>query len=98
MNPVGTHVLVELIDRAEQYAADLKKRSGLLMPTKIVHGMPDRGIVYGIGDEIENPEIAIGDMVIFTHQEHFQGFEHEGKKLGAIPYKDIRGIITEDEE
>lgn len=97
MKPVGKTVIVELVERAQDLAANVRARSGLLIATKkLVQGMPDRGLVIAVGSEVENPEFVVGDTVIFKHQENFQGFEIDGKKLAGIPSKDIVATLRED--
>lgn len=94
LQPVGTQVLLEIISRRDDLASNLKRSSGLLIPEKVREGEPNQGRVYAVGQDVPEDRIyIIGDTVVFSTKEVFQGFEFEGKKLISVEHYDIQAII-----
>lgn len=93
MQPTKNNVLLEIVTKADQFAQDVKKRSGLIVTNgKTKEGEPNTGVVFAIGKGIEDPEYKIGDSVIFFKQGIFQGFDHDGKKLVSVTDDEIKAI------
>jgi chaperonin GroES len=89
LQPINQHVLVELNEQAEQ-----KTASGIIIPDSAKE-QDNTGVVAAIS-QIENPEIAIGETVMFKLRSG-EELEFEGKKFLMIPYADILGKIVETE-
>ncbi len=90
LQPINQHVLLALDkDNTEQTTA-----SGIIIPesAKIKE---KTGTVAGLSN-IENPEITVGDRVLFKE---FAGteVEFEDKNYLVIPYADILGKVVETE-
>ncbi|MDI3521188.1 MAG: chaperonin GroES [Anaerophaga sp.] len=88
LQPINQNVLLELTeDNAEQ-----KTASGIIIPDS-AKSKERTGKVAGISN-IENPEIAVGDTVLYKE---FSGseLEFEGKNYLLIPYSDILGKVVE---
>lgn len=97
LEPVGDNVLLEIVTRVDQFAGDLKKRTGLLVAKdSIKQDEPNTGRVYAISKSIKDPEYSVGDLVIFSTKEIFQGFRHEGKDLVSMRHEEIIGKINEE--
>lgn len=96
LEPNGQKVILEIVTRVDAFAGDVKRDSGLLIATgKMVQDEPQRGVVYAVSPEIKGPEIKVGDRVIFHTKEIFQGFAWDDRKLVAVEYDEIKGILTE---
>ncbi len=88
LQPINQHVLLALDDdQTEQTTA-----SGIIIPDS-AKTKEKTGTVAGISN-IENPEITVGDRVLFKE---FAGteVEFEGKNYLVIPYADILGKVVE---
>ena len=91
LQPVNQNVLLELADdKAEQVTA-----SGIIIPDS-VKTKQNIAKVAAISN-IENLEIAVGDIVLYKE---FSGEEtkFEDKKYLLIPYADILATVVETEE
>ena len=96
LEPYGENVLLEIIERVDVFADDLKKRTGLLVPKdKIKQDEPNMGIVYAIGDDVKDPPFKVGDKVVFRTKEIFQGFKWDDKKLVSLKYDEVIASIIE---
>lgn len=89
LQPINQHVLVELKEQEEQ-----KTASGIIIPDSAKE-QDNTGIVTAIS-QIENPEIAIGETVMFKERAG-EELEFEGKNYRMVPYADILGKIIETE-
>lgn len=89
LQPINQHVLIELNEQEEQ-----KTASGIIIPDSAKE-QDNKGVVVGIS-QIENPEIAVGEMVMFKLRSG-EELDFEGKKYLMIPYADILGKIVETE-
>lgn len=97
IEPIGQNVILEIISKGEDYAAGVKARSGLILQAdKIKQDEPNQGRVYAISSSIENPAYAVGDVVIYSTREIFQGFEFEGKKLVSMKHDEIIAKLMEE--
>jgi chaperonin GroES len=89
LQPINQHVLVELDEQQEQ-----KTAAGIIIPDSAKE-QDNTGVVVGIS-QIENPEIALGETIMFKARSG-EELEFEGKKYRMIPYADILGKIIETE-
>jgi chaperonin GroES len=86
LQPINQHVLLEIEAKEEKTA------SGIIIPDT-VQEKPQFAKVLAISG-IEDPEIAVGDVVFFKN---FTGteLEFDGKEYLMMPYADILGRIVE---
>lgn len=97
LEPTADNVLLEIVERVEAFADDLKKRSGLLVDTgKVKQDEPDRGRVVAISPDITDPEYKVGDLVLFKTKEIFQGFKWDDKKLVFMKDHEIIATLIEE--
>ena len=90
LQPVNQNVLLDIAeDNAEQ-----KTSAGIIIPDTAKEKQ-SKAVVAGISN-IENPEVSIGDTVIYKE---FSGneIEFDGKKFLLIPYADILAKVVETE-
>lgn len=85
LQPINQHVLLEIEEQEEKTA------SGIIIP-ETAKEKPQFAKVVGISG-IENPEIAVGDVVFYKN---FSGTEisFEGKDFLMMPYADILGKVV----
>lgn len=91
LQPLNQNVLLDYSEaQGEQRTA-----SGIIIPDTAKE-KPQIAKVIAIGN-VDNPEIAAGDRVIFKK---FAGteIEFEGKKYLLVPYSDLLAKIVETEE
>jgi chaperonin GroES len=88
LQPINQNVLLEL----EEDKAEQKTSSGIIIPDS-AKSKEKTGKVAGISN-IENPEIAVGDTVLYKE---FSGteLEFEDKNYLMVPYTDILGKVVE---
>jgi chaperonin GroES len=86
LQPINQHVLLEIEEKEE------KTTSGIIIPDTVKE-KPQFAKVVGLSG-IENPEIAVGDVVFYKN---FSGteIEFEGKQYLMMPYADILGKLVE---
>jgi chaperonin GroES len=90
LQPVNQNVLLNLNeDKSEQ-----KTASGIIIPDTAKEKQ-NKATVAGISN-IENPEISVGDLVIFKEYSGNE-IDFEGKKYLLIPYADILAKVVETE-
>ncbi len=91
LQPVNQNVLLDITDEP----AEQKTSGGIIIPDSAKE-KPKFARVVALSN-IENVEIAVGDMVFFKD---FSGTEteFEGKKYLVIPYADIMAKIVETEK
>lgn len=90
LQPVNQNVLLDVTeDNSEQ-----KTASGIIIPDTAKE-KPNKAVVTGISN-IENPEISVGDTVIYKEYSGNE-VEFEGKKYLLIPYADILAKVVETE-
>lgn len=90
LQPINENVLIEIKEQKEQ-----KTASGIYIPDTAKE-KKSFGKIVAISN-IENPEITVGDTVLYKE---FSGneIEFEGKKFLLIQYADILAKIVETEE
>ncbi len=90
LQPINQHVLLEVETVAEE-----KTASGIIIPDTAKEKPQFAKVVALSG--IENPEIAVGDVVFYKM---FSGTEldYEGKKYLMMPYADILGKMVETDK
>ena len=89
LQPINQHVLVELKKQEEE-----KTASGIIIPDS-AKAQDNTGVVAAIS-QIENPEIAEGETVMFKERAG-EELEFDGKNYRMVPYADILGKIIETE-
>ncbi|HDP55243.1 MAG TPA: co-chaperone GroES [Bacteroidetes bacterium] len=91
LQPVNQNVLLDLSDDR----AEVKTPSGIIIPDTAKEKTNMAKVVAM--SNIENPEIAIGDNVLYNG---FSGTEQEfeGKKYLLIQYSEILAKVVETEE
>jgi chaperonin GroES len=89
LQPINQHVLLEVGAKEEKTA------SGIIIPDTVSE-KPQFAKVLAMSG-IEDPEIAVGDMVFYKN---FSGteLEFDGKKYLMMPYADILGRIVETDK
>jgi chaperonin GroES len=90
LQPLNENVLLDISDDKQQQ----KTASGIIIPDSAKE-KPQYAKVVAIGN-IENPGIAVGDVVFYKK---FSGteFEFESKKFLMVPYADLLAKIVETE-
>jgi chaperonin GroES len=86
LQPINQHVLLEMEEEKEA-----KTASGIIIPDTAKE-KPQFAKVVAISG-IENPEIAVGDVVFYKN---FTGteLEYDGKNYLMMPYADILGKLV----
>jgi len=83
IRPIGVHVLVEPIE----------EESVMIKPEQS-KGSAERGIIRGIGSQVEDESLKEGDMVIFRKYSP-EEFRHEDKMVYLVEQQDLMGVIYE---
>ena len=90
LQPINQNVLLDITEEStEQTTA-----SGIIIPDTAREKQKTAKVV-GISN-IEDPEISVGDLVLFKEYSGTET-EFEGKKYLLIPYADIMAKIVETE-
>jgi chaperonin GroES len=92
LQPVNQNVIIKLDDsKGEQ-----KTASGIIIPDTVEKERPKMGKVIALSN-IESPEVAVGDTVIYKE---YSGTEIklDDEKYLVVPYADILAKIVETEE
>lgn len=90
LQPINQHVLLEI----EEEKKEQKTASGIIIPDTAKEKQQTGKVVAM--SKIENPEIGIGDMVLFKEGTGNEA-EFEGKTYLLIPYADILSKVVETE-
>ena len=91
LQPLNENVILDMSsDKTEQRTA-----SGIIIPDTAKE-KPQTAKVLAIGT-IENPAIAIGDLVLFKKYSGTE-LDYEGKKMLVIPYADLLAKVVETDE
>ena len=90
MLPVNQNVLLELEDEKEQ-----KTESGIIIPDTVSKEKPMMAKVVAMAN-IENPEINVGDTVVYKKYSGTE-IELDGKKYLIIQYADLLAKVNETE-
>lgn len=80
IKPLGIHVLLE----------PLEEKSLIEMPN-LSKGQAMKAIVRGIGSQVEESELKVGDTVIFRKYAP-EEFELDGKEVYLIESQDLMGV------
>ena len=92
LQPVNQNVIIKLDDsKGEQ-----KTASGIIIPDTVEKERPKMGKVIALSN-IETPEVAVGDTVIYKEYSGTEIKLDEEKYL-VVPYADILAKIVETEE
>jgi chaperonin GroES len=92
LQPVNQNVIIKLDDsKGEQ-----KTASGIIIPDTVEKERPKMGKVIALSN-IESPEVAVGDTVIYKEYSGTEIKLDEEKYL-VVPYADILAKIVETEE
>ena len=91
LQPINQNVLLEITDPKREQ----KTSSGIIIPDSAVEKQ-NIGKVVAIGS-VENAEIAVGDMVLYTGHSGIET-EFEDKNYLFIQYADILAKIVETEK
>lgn len=91
MLPINQNVLLDL--RAE--AGEQRTASGIIIPDTAKE-KPQFAKVIALSN-IENPQIAVGDTVLFKKYSGTE-VEYEGGKYLVIPYADLLAKVVETDE
>jgi len=91
LQPLNQNVLLDMSEEEKEQ----KTAGGIIIPDTAKE-KPQMAKVLSIGN-VENPEISVGDVVIFKR---FSGteLEFEGKKYLSIPYADLLAKVVETEK
>ena len=92
LQPVNQNVIIQ-VDASE---GEQKTASGIIIPDTVEKEKPKSGKVISMSN-IEAPEVAVGDTVIYKD---YSGTEIklDGEKFLVVPYADILAKIVETEE
>jgi len=91
LQPLSQNVILNLdADKSEQ-----KTAGGIIIPDTAKE-KPQMARVVAVGN-IENPGIAVGDLVVYKKYSGTE-LEFEGHKYLFIPYADLLAKIVETEE
>ena len=92
LQPVNQNVIIQ-VDAEE---GEQKTASGIIIPDTVEKEKPKSGKVISMSN-IEAPEVAVGDTVIYKD---YSGTEIklDGEKFLVVPYADILAKIVETEE
>ncbi len=90
LQPINQNVLLDITEEAREQTT----AAGIIIPDTAKE-KPKTAKVTGISN-IENPEISVGDVVLFKEYSGTEA-EFEGKKYLLIPYADILAKVVETE-
>ena len=90
LQPINQNVLLDLTEEAREKTT----AAGIIIPDTAKE-KPKTAKVIGMSN-IENPEISVGDVVLFKE---FSGTEteFEGRKYLILPYADVLAKVVETE-
>jgi len=92
LQPVNQNVIIEV----DTKSGEQKTASGIIIPDTVEKERPRMGKVIALSN-IESPEVAAGDTVIYKEYSGTE-IELEGNKYLVVPYGDILAKIVETEE
>jgi len=92
LQPVNQNVIIEV----DAQGGEQKTASGIIIPDTVEKEKPKSGKVISMSN-IENPEVAVGDTVIYKDYSGTE-IDLEGDKFLVVPYGDILAKIVETEE
>ena len=92
LQPVNQNVIIQV----DTQSGEQKTASGIIIPDTVEKERPKMGKVIALSN-IESPEVASGDTVIYKEYSGTE-IELEGSKYLVVPYGDILAKIVETEE
>jgi len=92
LQPVNQNVILKV----DEISGEQKTASGIIIPDTVEKEKPKSGSVIALSN-IESPEIAVGDTVIFKDYSGTE-IDLDGEKFLVLPYADILAKIVETEE
>ena len=92
LQPVNQNVILKV----DELSGEQKTASGIIIPDTVEKEKPKSGSVIALSN-IESPEIAVGDTVIFKDYSGTE-IDLDGEKFLVLPYADILAKIVETEE
>lgn len=90
LQPINQNILLDITEESREQ----KTASGIIIPDT-AQEKPKTAKVVGMSN-IDNPEILVGDTVLFKEYSGTET-EFEGKKFLVIPYADILAKVVETE-
>jgi len=90
LQPINQNILLDISEESREQ----KTAGGIIIPDT-AQEKPKTAKVVGMSN-IDNPEIVVGDTVLFKEYAGTET-EFEGKKYLVIPYADILAKIVETE-
>lgn len=91
LQAINQNVLIDLSEQNKEQ----KTPSGIIIPDT-AREKPNMGKIVNMST-IENPEVKVGDTVIYKAYSGTE-IEFEGKKYLVLPYADILAKVVETEE
>ena len=91
LQPVNQNVILSL----DKEMGEQRTASGIIIPDTVAKEKPKFGKVIALSN-IDGPEIAVGDMVIFKDYSGTE-IDLDGEKFLVVPYADILAKIVETE-
>ena len=91
LQPVNQNVILSL----DKEMGEHRTASGIIIPDTVAKEKPKFGKVIALSN-IDGPEIAVGDMVIFKDYSGTE-IDLDGEKFLVVPYADILAKIVETE-
>lgn len=92
LQPVNQNVILKV----DELADEQKTASGIYIPDTVEKEKPKSGEVIALSN-IESPEIAVGDTVIFKDYSGTE-IDLDGEKFLVMPYADVLAKVVETEE
>jgi chaperonin GroES len=92
LQPVNQNVILKVDDQI----GEQKTASGIIIPDTVEKEKPKFGEVKALSN-IEGPEIALGDTVIFKDYSGTE-IDLDGEKFLVLPYADVLAKVVETEE
>ena len=92
LQPVNQNVIIQL----DEVGGEQKTASGIIIPDTVEKERPKSGKVIALSN-IETPEVAVGDTVLYKDYSGTE-IELDGEKFLVVPYADILAKIVETEE
>ncbi len=90
LQPINQNILLDITEESREQ----KTAGGIIIPDT-AQEKPKTAKVVGMSN-IDNPEILVGDTVLFKEYSGTET-EFEGKKFLVIPYADILAKVVETE-
>lgn len=92
LQPVNQNVILKV----DEVSGEQRTASGIIIPDTVEKEKPKFGEVIALSN-IESPEIAVGETVIFKDYSGTE-IDVENEKFLVVPYADILAKFVETEE